>query len=75
MGVGSPRALRLTILMLLYSNLIFVSLNRYFSMLANLLQCDVMLLIMHTVLKRAIDLKARSFSESHLQKVCYNAGH
>lgn len=38
-------------------------------MLANLLQCDVMLLIMHTVLKRAIDLKARSFSESHLQKV------
>lgn len=38
-------------------------------MLANLLQCDVMLLIMQTVLKRAIDLKARSFSESHLQKV------
>lgn len=38
-------------------------------MLANLLQSDVMLLVMQTVLKRAIDLKARSFSESHLQKV------
>lgn len=44
----------------------------FFSMLANLLQCDVMLLIMHTVLKRAIDLKARSFSESHLQKVRFS---
>lgn len=41
------------------------------SMLANLLQCDVMLLIMQTVLKRAIDLKARSFSDSHLQKVSF----
>lgn len=40
-----------------------------FSLLANLLQCDVMLLIMQTVLKRALDLKARSFSDSHLQKV------
>lgn len=39
------------------------------SMIANLLQCDVMLLLMQTVLKRAIDLKARIFSESHLQKV------
>lgn len=38
-------------------------------MLANLLQCDVMLLIMQTILKRALDLKARSFAESHLQKV------
>lgn len=28
-----------------------------------------MLLIMQTVLKRALDLKARSFSDSHLQKV------
>lgn len=40
-----------------------------FSLLANLLQCDVMLLLMQTVLKRALDLKARSFSDSHLQKV------
>lgn len=38
-------------------------------MLANLLQCDVMLLIMQTVLKRAHDLKTKSFSDSHLQKV------
>lgn len=38
-------------------------------MLVNILQCDVMLLMMQTVLERAIDLKARSFSESHLQKV------
>lgn len=38
-------------------------------MIANLLQCDVMLLIMQTVLKRSLDLKALSFSESHLQKV------
>lgn len=38
-------------------------------MLANLLQCDVMLLIMQTVLNRAHDLKSKSFSDSHLQKV------
>lgn len=30
-----------------------------------------MLHIMHTVLERALDLKARSFSESHLQKVSF----
>lgn len=41
----------------------------FFRMLVNILQCDVMLLMMQTVLERAIDLKARSFSESHLQKV------
>lgn len=40
-------------------------------MLANLLQCDVMLLVMQTVLKRALDLRARRFSESHLQKVIH----
>lgn len=42
-------------------------------MLTNLLQCDVMLLIMQTILKRANDLKARSFSDSHLQKVIMNS--
>lgn len=42
-----------------------------FSMIANLLQCDVMLLIMQTVLKRALDLKAITFSESHVQRVRY----
>lgn len=49
-------------------------LSASFSMLANLLQCDVMMLIVQTVLKRALDLKARSFSDSHLQKV-YNVTH
>lgn len=38
-------------------------------MLVNLLQCDVMLVIMQTVLKRALDLKAITFSESHVQRV------
>jgi E3 ubiquitin-protein ligase UBR2 len=44
-------------------------LTETFSMLANLLQCDVMLLIMQTVLKKSLDLKQIVFSESHLQKV------
>lgn len=45
-----------------------------FSMIANLLQSDVMLLIMQTVLKQAIDLSCQTFAEGHLQKVshtCY----
>lgn len=46
-----------------------LSLCLFFRSLVNLLQCDVMLSIMQTVLERALDLKARSFSESHLQKV------
>ncbi|KAG4075561.1 hypothetical protein HA402_003386 [Bradysia odoriphaga] len=50
-------------------------LTQSFSLLANLLQCDVMLLIMQTVLKRALDLKARSFSDSHLQKVLHLIGY
>jgi E3 ubiquitin-protein ligase UBR2 len=44
-------------------------LTETFSMLANLLQCDVMLLVMQTVLKKSLDLKQIVFSESHLQKV------
>lgn len=40
-----------------------------FSMLANVLQCDVMFQLMTTVMKRACDLKAGLFAESHLQKV------
>lgn len=40
-----------------------------FHMIANMLQCDVMLQVMQTVLKRALDLKAITFSESHLAKV------
>lgn len=46
-----------------------------FSMLANLLQCDVMLLIMKTVLTRALDLKAITFSESHVQRVLHLIGY
>lgn len=38
-------------------------------MIANLLQCDVMFLLVTTVIKRACDLKASMFAESHLQKV------
>ncbi|XP_055525528.1 E3 ubiquitin-protein ligase UBR1 [Wyeomyia smithii] len=46
-----------------------------FSMLSNLLQCDVMMLIIETVVKRALDLKATTFSESHLQKVLHLIGY
>lgn len=50
-------------------------LTQSFSMLANLLQCDVMLVIMHTVLKRSLDLKAITFSESHVQRVLHLIGY
>lgn len=39
-------------------------------MIANMLQSDVMLHVMQTVLKRALDLRAITFLESHLAKVC-----
>lgn len=40
-------------------------------MLANMLQCDVMLQCIETVLKRASDFSAITFLESHLAKVNY----
>lgn len=40
------------------------------STIANLLQCDVMMHLMQTILDRALDLKRKSFQENHLQKVC-----
>lgn len=43
-----------------------------FTMIANLLQCDVMLLIMETVLKQSADLNCQTFAEGHLQKVLYS---
>ncbi|KAK6637539.1 hypothetical protein RUM44_007961 [Polyplax serrata] len=46
-----------------------------FSMLPNLLQCDVMFYIIQTVLKRCINLRARSFSEHQLQKVLHLIGY
>jgi E3 ubiquitin-protein ligase UBR2 len=44
-----------------------------FTMIANLLQCDVMLLIMKTVLTQSADLNCQTFSEGHLQKVRTNS--
>lgn len=41
-----------------------------FNMIANLLQCDVMLLIMKNVLRQSLDLNCQTFAEGHLQKVC-----
>lgn len=46
-----------------------------FSMIVDLLQCDVMLHIMRTVLERCIDLKARSYSELQLHKVLHLIGY
>lgn len=50
-------------------------LTESFWMMANLLQCDVMLHIMHIVLERSINLRARSFSESQLNKVLHLIGY
>lgn len=46
-----------------------------FIMLANLLQCDVMLHLMQCVLKRCQNLRARSFSELQLHKVLHLIGY
>lgn len=46
-----------------------------FMMMANLLQCDVMLHIMQVVLERSINLRARSFSEAQLHKVLHLIGY
>ncbi|XP_055371504.1 E3 ubiquitin-protein ligase UBR1 [Condylostylus longicornis] len=46
-----------------------------FVSIANLLQSDVMLSLMQIVLSRGLDLKARSFTESHLQKILYLIGY
>lgn len=46
-----------------------------FMMMANLLQCDVMLHIMQIVLERSINLRARSFSETQLHKVLHLIGY
>lgn len=46
-----------------------------FNMIANLLQCDVMLLIMKNVLKQALDLSCQTFGEGHLQKTLHLIGY
>lgn len=50
-------------------------LNEPYTMIVNLLQCDVMLHIMHVVLDRCINLRARSFSELQLHKVLHLIGY
>ncbi|KAL1506747.1 hypothetical protein ABEB36_006051 [Hypothenemus hampei] len=46
-----------------------------FSLLVNLLQCDVMLHIIHTVFDRCLNLRARSFSENQFHKVLHLVGY
>lgn len=50
-------------------------LTESFVLVANLLQCDVMLHIMQTVLERALNFIARSFSEPQVHKVLYLIGY
>ncbi|XP_034933670.1 E3 ubiquitin-protein ligase UBR2 [Chelonus insularis] len=50
-------------------------LTETFSLVANLLRCDVMLHIMQTVLERARNLRARSFSESQIHKILHLIGY
>lgn len=50
-------------------------LTESFNLLVNLLQCDVMLYLIRLVLKRACNLKARSFSESQLHRVLHLVGY
>ncbi len=50
-------------------------LTESFSMLVNLLQCDVMFYVMQLILQRASDLNARSFSESQLHRVLHLIGY
>ncbi|GAB0094295.1 E3 ubiquitin-protein ligase [Sergentomyia squamirostris] len=50
-------------------------LTQAFCLIANLLQCDVMLLIMKNVLDKSLDLKERTFAEGHLQKVLFLIGY
>ncbi|XP_014250464.1 E3 ubiquitin-protein ligase UBR2 [Cimex lectularius] len=51
------------------------ALTEPFSMVANLLQCDVMLYLMRTVLERSLNLRSRSFSEAQLQKILHLIGY
>lgn len=50
-------------------------LNPSFNLVANLLQCDVMLHIMKIVLERSLNLRSRSFSEAQLHKVLHLIGY
>ncbi|XP_076273647.1 ubr1 ubiquitin ligase isoform X2 [Rhynchophorus ferrugineus] len=46
-----------------------------FSLLVNLLQCDVMLHIINTVFERCLNLRARSFSENQLHRALHLVGY
>lgn len=50
-------------------------LNASFENLVNILQCDVMLHVMQTVLERCLNLRARSFSELQLHKILHLIGY
>ncbi|XP_066593276.1 E3 ubiquitin-protein ligase UBR2 [Prorops nasuta] len=50
-------------------------LTETFSLVANLLQSDVMLHIMQTVLERALNFMARSFSEPQVHKILHLIGY
>ncbi|KAK9886902.1 hypothetical protein WA026_019159 [Henosepilachna vigintioctopunctata] len=50
-------------------------LNDPFSLIVNLLQCDVMLHIMQTILDRCSNLRARSYSELQLHKILHLIGY
>lgn len=50
-------------------------LTEMMSLVANLLQCDVMLSVMQIVLTRTLDLKARSFSEPQVHKILHLIGY
>ncbi|XP_046748290.1 E3 ubiquitin-protein ligase UBR2 [Diprion similis] len=50
-------------------------LTETYSLVANLLQCDVMLHLMQTVLERALNLRARSYSEPQVQRLLHLIGY
>lgn len=41
----------------------------FYRTIANLLQCDVMMTIINTIIERAHHRETKNFQESHLQKV------
>uniref|UniRef100_A0A6E8V8A1 E3 ubiquitin-protein ligase n=1 Tax=Anopheles coluzzii TaxID=1518534 RepID=A0A6E8V8A1_ANOCL len=50
-------------------------LTQIFSTIPTLLQCDVMLKVMHVVMTRALDLRSVSFTEGQLQRVLHLIGY
>lgn len=46
-----------------------------FAIMVNVMQCDIMLHLMHIILERSSNLRARSFSETQFQKVLHLIGY